>query len=604
MKRFLPLLLAVALLIPCLLTGCKQTETSPETTTPETTTPEVTTPEDNTPKFPPEGAIKLTTATISTGNTPAEQTAANDLKKYLTQKGVNIKDEGGFPITLSIDESLGDDAFRVTAVVGENKSESLAIVGGNGRGVLYGAYQFLEKCAEVRFFTPELEVCNPGDVYVWDGVLLDVTPVFEMRQIDWYNWMDETTRHTWAAKVGINIMSGWRPSWDESLGGSLCYAPSLFVHTLGKLSEYNTANDPNPCLTDEAIYNKVLENLRKVLEENPGTKIVSVSQNDKKAHCKCENCQAILAEEGNPSGILLRFVNRIAAELAPDYPDLMIETLAYQYSLQAPKVTKAAPNVRIRVCSIDCHFNHPLTKLDCKACTKFRTAINDWNAICDSVYVWDYTTNYSYYLATFPNFHVLQKNMLYFANSNVKGIYEQGNGSSPSGEFGELRAYLLAKLMMNPYMTEEEYNTHRNEFLAAYYGAGWENILKYINQFTRYANSSSSGMGIYSNPFTVISKSAFGDMEKTFNQWWDVAEAAAGDRLEYVQRSRWQVRYMSLFVNPNKDKAQQLIKEVEENGTYWSERFKTLLWYVYDERFSLLEKSPETWFTDPSPKKE
>ena len=120
--------------------------------------------------------------------------------------------------------------------------------------MLYGVYQFLEKYADVRFFTPTFEVCEAGEVAFPDGVLLNHTPVLEMRQTDWYNWMDETQRHTWAAKVGVNIMSGWKRSWDESLGGSLSYAPSMFVHTLGKLSETGGGTSTNPCLTDEKIY--------------------------------------------------------------------------------------------------------------------------------------------------------------------------------------------------------------------------------------------------------------------------------------------------------------------------------------------------------------
>ena len=55
-----------------------------------------------------------------------------------------------------------------------------------------------------------------------------------------------------------------------------------------------------------------------------------------------------------------------------------------------------------------------------------------------------------------------------------------------------------------------------------------------------------------------------------------------------------------LFVNPNKEEAEQLIKEVEGNGTKWSERFAKVPSYAYDERFNLLEQYPDKWFKDPS----
>ena len=602
MKRFLPLLLTVALLLSCLLAGCKEADSSDETT-PEITTPEATTPEENTPKFPPEGAIKLTSVAISTGDTPAEQTAANDLKKYLEQKGVTVTSTGDFPITLSIDASLGEDAYRITAVVGEGKEESLSIVGGNGRGVLYGVYAYLEKCAEVRFFTPELEVCNPGDVYVWDGVLLDYTPTLEMRQTDWYNWRSDSSKYAWGVKNGINIMHGWtspKNLWPEELGGSLTYAPDLFVHTISYLLNDPTITyprtAPNPCLCDEDIYNTILSNVLKKLAENPNTKLLSVSQNDNPDYCQCEKCAAIIAEEGSPAGPILRFVNRIAAEVAKQYPNVTIDTLAYNYSLPAPKVTKPAENVCIRLSTINCHFNHAIKNADCYGCSQFRKAIKEWGAICENIYVWDYSTNYRYYIATFPNFHVLRENMKFYAENNVKGIFVQGNATGPSGEFGELRAYLISKLLMNPYMSKAEYDTHMNEFLAAYYGAGWENILKYIDSYTLYAKYSIEGMGIYSSPLTVLSKKGLADEKDKYNALWDAAEAAAGDRLEYVQRSRLQLRYLLLFVEPNKEDALKLIEEVEGNKIYWRENWPKLLWYVYDDDNALLDKTPNNWF--------
>ena len=611
MKRFFSFLLIVALLSSCFLTGCKENNppegTTPEATTPEETTPEVTTPEVTTPPEsgenpPAEPQTTLTHISIvSEGNSAAEITAANDLKHYLSLKGVDVDTPNGFPITLLINESLGGDACRVTATVGKGAEDCLLIEGGNGRGILYGVYQFLEKYADVRFFTPELEVCEIGDVTFPDGVLIDYTPTFALRQTDWYNWISDSSKYAWAAKSGINLMSGWRQSWDEEFGGSLTYAPSMFVHTIGKLAELDSPYPTliaNPCLTDENIYQTVLKNVRTVLEQNPNARILSVSQNDNPSYCKCENCAAIDAEEGSPAGTLLRFVNRIANDIAADHPNVTIDTLAYQYTQKPPKVTKPAPNVCIRLSSISCHFTHPLTKSSCSACSAFCDALKEWSKICDNIYIWDYTTNYSYYLATFPNFHVLRENMKFFADHNVKGVYEQGNSQGPSGEFGELRAYLISKLLMDPYMSKTEYYTHMDEFLAAYYGEGWEYIRKYINTFTQYANASTGGMGIYNYPFGVLSKDSLKSLADTFNEWWDTAEAMAGNRLEYVQRSRWQLRYLLLYVHPDKAEAEALVAAVEGNGTKWSERFPKLLWYVYE--YDLLSQSPDKWFTDPS----
>ena len=606
MIRTLSLFLCLLVLISASFVGCKSndaTETTPTETTPTQTTPTETTPpqEDETPTEPQKTLTSVSIATTS--DAPAAQTAVNDLTSYLTKKGVTVGNDAEFPITLSIDSTLGEDAFRIQATVGEGKEECLTIVGGNGRGLLYGVYEFLEKYADVRFFTPELEVCEAGDVTFGDGLLVDYTPTFEMRQTDWYRWQAEDTRANWATKNGINIISGWNYSWGEELGGSLTYAPNMFVHTIGKLAELDTpypSTAPNPCLTDETVYQTVLANVLKILRENPDSKILSVSQNDNESHCKCDTCTAIETEEGSASGPLIRFVNRIAGAIAEEFPNVTIDTLAYKYTQKAPKVTKPAKNVCIRLSTITCHCTHPITKSSCASCSNFRKALEDWSAICENIYIWDYTTNYSYYLATFPNFHVLRENMKFFAEHNVKGVFEQGNASGPSGEFGELRAYLIGKLLMNPYMTSEEYYAHMDEFLAAYYGAGWQNIRNYINTFTQYAKTSTGGMTLYNYPFGVLSKDSLASLEDKFNQWWDDAEALAGDRLAYVQRSRWQLRYLLLYIHPDLETATAFAKEVEAAGTKWSERDPKLLWYAYE--YELLALAPDKWFTDPSEK--
>ena len=139
-------------------------------------------------------------------------------------------------------------------------------------------------------------------------------------------------------------------------------------------------------------------------------------------------------------------------------------------------------------------------------------------------------------------------------------------------------------------MSKTEYYMHMDEFLAAYYGDGWEYIRKYINAYTQFASISPSGMTLYNYPFGVLSKTSLESLEETFNGWWDAAEAAAGDRLEYVQRSRLHWRYMQLMLHPNAKKAEELIAEVEGLGMAWREGR-----YHVDLEKSNLNKSPGTW---------
>lgn len=572
-KRFLIL----AILLPCLLFGCNQPipeQTTPETTTPEVTTPEVTTPETTTPQeddVVPPVTMKLTHVTITAGETPAEETAVAELTEYLTKRSITVS-EGGFPITLSITDELEDDAYLIEAVI-ENGTPGMTIKGGNGRGVLYGVYGFLEEYAGLRAFTPYLEVYpTEGDIVIEEGTLLDYTPAFEMRINDWYKWVPNQFRYPWCVKNGVNMVDGWWNSWDESLGGSWDYG-NLFVHTLGKLTETGGGTSKNPCLSlntevGQANLAKVIKNVRAQLEKVPTATIISVSQNDAD-QCRCSYCLEWDAYYGSPSGTILAFVNEVAKDLAKDYPDLTIDTLAYAYSQTPPRNIVPEENVCIRLCSINCCFTHPLTDPTCSANAKFCRDLEGWSKICDNIHIWDYTTNFAFYIPTYANLHVLQKNMQFYAEHNAKGMFPQGNREGPSGEFGELRSYLLSKLMMDPYMGEEKYYALMDEFLQAYYGDGWTYIRMYIDKTSEMFEKHCGNT--YMHPLNRVSAEEYITMIYTFDSWWAKAEAMADEaRVDNVRRSSLQWRWFNARFNGGQLQ-EDYIQEIADRGIWWSE---------------------------------
>ena len=71
--------------------------------------------------------------------------------------------------------------------------------------------------------------------------------------------------------------------------------------------------------------------------------------------------QAVIAREGSPMGPLLQAVNTIADAIADEFPHIIVDTLAYQYTRPAPKLTKPRSSVVIRLCNIECNFAKPLT---------------------------------------------------------------------------------------------------------------------------------------------------------------------------------------------------------------------------------------------------
>ena len=430
---------------------------------------------------------------------------------------------------------------------------NLLIRANSAEGIFNGVYEFLHYALGWRFLPPDIDFLRDenAEIDLPEGYVLKHNPAYEYRQIDWVCAQEGE----WQRKNHVNFK-------DFNWVG--------FVHTLSDLAE---THDPGsqPCLSDEKIYETVLKNVRKWLDENPKCKIISVSQNDNQNFCKCPKCAAADEEEGSHAGSLLRFVNRIADAIRDDYPDVSIDTLAYQYTRKAPLHEKPRDNVIIRLCSIECCFSHELGDENCAENAAFKHDIIEWGKISKRLYIWDYVTDFSYYIPSFPNFRVILGNMRFFAENNAAGMYPEGNYNSVSGEFGELRAYLLARSMWNPYMTDEEYYSLMNDFLRGYYGAGWEYVRKFID-FTL-EKSKPKHFNIWKHPFEIIDKETYAEYFDEIEAWWNKAEQLADNDAvrDRVKKSRLQWTAVKLLLNPDENEGREFYNTLKNLGIRWNE---------------------------------
>ena len=447
---------------------------------------------------------------------PAEMTAAEEIQRY-------IKKISGADITVKTDidavegkkivigrtvlyddstvdyDGLGSDGFIIRCI-----DCDLLIAGGKPRGTLYGVYTFLEEYAGCRFYLEDFEK-------VPENKTISVPYIVEDRQIPKFIFRDDAWKAyvgTWiSAKRKINFKT-WDRALTEDVGGGIAYAMEEGGHTFSKFvdpdiyfeehPEYFSMNEKGErvrntqlCLTNPDVLRIVKTGVRTWLKKDPGAQIVSISQNDAEGPCLCEKCRRVYEEEGGAySGTLIRFVNAIAEDIADDYPELWVDTYAYTYSRSAPKKTKPLPNVHIRLCTIRNCMSHnygggcedlsPATDIY-GGHNSFMHDLNDWSSICKSIFMYDYTSNPQHQLMTFPNFSNMLHNFRMFAEHNAIGIMVEGNWTSPSGEMGDLKAYLISKLLWDPYMSEEQYYEYMDEFLHDVYGPGGTFIRQYID---------------------------------------------------------------------------------------------------------------------------
>lgn len=498
---------------------------------------------------------------ISPDCTEAEAHAAMELSQYLkkiTGEGPVIRKQASVPDgkpaiivgpgteAKAIAPDVAWDKLGWEEVIIRTKGNRLLIAGGRPRGTLYAVYRFLSEQCGVRWYTPWAEKVPVNKNLTIKELNIREKPAYEARDPFWYAAFDAD----WAAR---NYSNSMHSKLDDKRGGKVTYEG--FVHTFyylvppdkyfkdhpewySLINGKRTADWVQLCLTNQELRDFVVEQVREKLRANPKVNIISVSQNDSQGPCECENCKAIDIREGSHAGSLIDFVNYVAAKIAPEFPDVAVDTLAYQYTRKAPKTIKPLPNVIVRLCSIECNFAEPLTG---KTNASFAQDIIDWSKLTNRIYIWNYVTNFAHYVQPHPNWFHDGANIRFFRDHGVKGLFEQGAYQSFGSEMAEMRAWVEAQMLWNPDLDDRKLI---DEFLSAYYGKAAKPIKQYLELLTKEAKDVYTGC--YTPPTASFLR--FEVLAKAEALWSKAAEAVKGNPdMEFrVRVGRLPVRYVWL----------------------------------------------------------
>ena len=423
--------------------------------------------------------------------------------------------------------ALGRDGFRIKTL-----NRGLCLTANSDRGIRNAVYTFLETYLGCRKYSPAVTVV-PKRV----GITLP--------EID----------DTQVPAITFRMQNFHDPAYDawHKLDSNEDFG--LFVHTFRLLvppekhfaehPEYfsmlkgRRTPDGQLCLTNPEVFRVVVEELRTRMREKPAADFWSVSQNDTYVPCECDACRAIDSREGSPSGSLLAFVNRVADE----FPDKRISTLAYQYSRSAPEHMRPRPNVNIMLCSIECNRSRPIAEDPGSA--SFVRDVHAWSRLTGDILLWDYVIQFRNLVSPFPNLRVLQPNIQFFVESGITSIFEQGLGEL-HGEFAELRGYLIAKLLWNPYADADSLMT---DFLEGFYGNAAPHLRGYIDTMHDALEASGEPLDIYGYPWPSRDGYLSPARMEAYRALFDQAEAAvAGDPelLLRVQAARLPLQFAEL----------------------------------------------------------
>ena len=452
---------------------------------------------------------------LSDSPLPIEQTAANELKAFLDESThVNwlIASEKDVPENapqILIGNSLRAKKF-FPEINPENipydgieihlKGNKLLLTGHEQRGALYAVYTFLENVLGIRWWTSTEHKIPAHKTLKLKPVNTSYVPKLIYREAYYKDALDTI----FAARIKYN---GHFQTITPEYGGHHRF--TYFVHSFYALIPPRRYFDSHPewfseidgvrkhertqlCLSNDEMRQELTKNALEALRKNPGSKFLSISQNDWYGYCTCEKCRQIAEEEGSQSGPLIRFVNAVAADIEKEFPDVFIETLAYQYTRKPPQNAKPRQNVIIRLCTIECTFVEPLTG---KRNQSLYEDMQGWSKIAHQLFVWDYVTNFSSYILPHPNLHVLAPNIRFFVENGTIGLFEQGDSYCTVGDFVRLRNWLIARLLWDPTLDEKKLT---REFLTGYYGKkATPLLLKYFDILINKAKATGKHIGCF-----------------------------------------------------------------------------------------------------------
>lgn len=525
--------------------------------------------------------------------TPVERTAARELQQHLAEvTGATLPvltdaaappdkprvavGDGAATRKLLVGLALG--SLPPDAIVIRTVGRDLVLAGHPRRGALYAVYTFLEDTVGMRWWTatethvpkhPTLRI-PPLDVVYRPKVIDRATRYLQLSDGCFTNHSlvtedEQRAMGIFSARLrlnghdhysipdeygGPNGLIGWVHTFYQ-INGLLPVAHYFEKHPewYSLIQGERKKEHSQLCLTNEEMRQELVRVVKERIRQHPGATMISVSQNDWHGYCECEKCRALDEQEGTHAGSLIHCINAIAEEVEQEFPHVLIETLAYQYTRVPPKHVRPRKNVVIRLCSIECSFTETLADGKDEANAAFRRDLEGWSRISPQLYIWDYVTNFSDYLSPHPNFHVLAPNLRYFAKKGAIGIFEQGDSGCRVGHFVRLRAWYLAHLLWNPEADERKL---LEEFMTGYYGAAAPPLIRSIEVLDEAGARAKAPVRCFTRDTSGWLPLA--DLNRAWKCFDQAAQAVAGDPVmaERVRRERlsldyvWLQRYDSL----------------------------------------------------------
>lgn len=406
-------------------------------------------------------------------------------------------------------------------------SDGMVITGGNPIGTFYGACDLLNKIG-VRFLTPDETYVPQIKNFKLPDLNIRKKPSFESRLI--YDSMPNTLysnklpKNEWEKYFTHRLRTGNNGSQSHRLPAP--YVGEYMRRTVGSIShtyvyyvnfkdyfdkhpEYYTMDQNGKrvksqlCFSNKKVWEVMLKNLRKyikrdriksvhglgvhsyVLDKAPTVYMISQMDGSNDL-CFCPECKKIAEVDGD-AGLQLRCLNYVAKEIAKEYPDIKIATLAYCSTDTVPKITKPEKNIIFQFCDLyvssDCY-----RPINSKYNAQQQKKLDEWLKFAPGqIAIYDYWNMGGKNYFNPPRQEVCIDGIIgdlkYYHKNNIKLFFTEGERDfTVLQPFFEMHYYVAAALLMDINADTEKL---MDEYVRHYYGEKAYPIVKSYLQTIR-----------------------------------------------------------------------------------------------------------------------
>ncbi len=432
--------------------------------------------------------------------------ATNKDGRYISIGDTTLLQDSGISIP---EEKYNSSGFRIVT-----KGNTVYIAGARTlmrRGTYYGVQEFLKHTIDWEAYTPaEIRYKKTDTVEMFNFDVVEI-PDFDLRR---------ATYQTNIENNEYSLLLRMTPRQEEDSFKDLIshshfqiikpaeyYSehPDWF-YVMGSVSDNNFRWDSQAqlCLTNAEMTAEFIKNTTQMFIENPKVEFIHIGQADNSYYCQCANCTSWMTErKTNLSGLMVDFTNRVARGVTENIKEidpnrkLTFEFFAYLASMAPPtnviwdeKGNKKFEahhsdvipdeNVMVQFTPIAAHnmvpLNHPNNQ-------QFYDYFQGWSAICDNISVWNYGSNFRYYMINLKNWDVVGENFNIYREGGVKNMYEQCAYHHVLLQMREMRLWIYGKLLWNNALNWDDL---ARQFIAEYYGPSAKYVQEYYDYMTTY----------------------------------------------------------------------------------------------------------------------